>query len=219
LSVSRTHVGYFKSWVGLGLGGVPLNGMSHGAAGFACALFALADASDRQDFRNAGRECINYENYNYNPNENNWADMRSIEGDVKRVWQCQWCHGAPGIGLSRIAIAKNNREYANYGEDINAAIRCAVSNWPNTLDTLCCGTLGSLEFVGEAGRFTGNADLIGLYEKRLMEVLHEKLTNKQFRWNTGDVEFNLGLYRGLSGVGYTLLRRIDSSLPNLLIFE
>ena len=37
--------------------------------------------------------------------------------------------------------------------------------------------------------------------------------------NSVDDTFNLGLFRGLAGVGYTLLRQIDGSLPNILIWE
>ncbi len=40
-----------------------------------------------------------------------------------------------------------------------------------------------------------------------------------YRWNVGKRQFNLGLFRGLAGVGYTLLRRVDRSLPNVLIWE
>jgi lantibiotic modifying enzyme len=29
----------------------------------------------------------------------------------------------------------------------------------------------------------------------------------------------LGLFRGLAGVGYTLLRQVDGALPNVLIWE
>jgi lantibiotic modifying enzyme len=29
----------------------------------------------------------------------------------------------------------------------------------------------------------------------------------------------LGLFRGMAGVGYTALRQVDPSLPNVLIFE
>jgi lantibiotic modifying enzyme len=35
----------------------------------------------------------------------------------------------------------------------------------------------------------------------------------------GGRRFNLGLFRGIAGVGYTLLRRVDGSLPNLLLWE
>jgi hypothetical protein len=31
--------------------------------------------------------------------------------------------------------------------------------------------------------------------------------------------FNLGLFRGIAGVGHTVLRRIEPSLPNVLIWE
>jgi lantibiotic modifying enzyme len=40
-----------------------------------------------------------------------------------------------------------------------------------------------------------------------------------YRWNSGKGQFNLGLFRGLSGVGYTLLRQADPSLPNILIWQ
>jgi lantibiotic modifying enzyme len=40
-----------------------------------------------------------------------------------------------------------------------------------------------------------------------------------YRWNSGKRQFNLGFFRGLSGVGYTLLRQIDLSLPNVLIWQ
>jgi len=40
-----------------------------------------------------------------------------------------------------------------------------------------------------------------------------------YRWNGGKRQFNPGLFRGLAGVGYTLLRQADASLPNVLIWE
>ncbi len=52
-----------------------------------------------------------------------------------------------------------------------------------------------------------------------MVVLQEALDTGDYRWNSGKRKFNLGLFRGLSGVGYTLLRQIDLSLPNILTLE
>jgi len=40
-----------------------------------------------------------------------------------------------------------------------------------------------------------------------------------YRWNSGKRQFNLGLFRGLAGVGYTSLRQAEPSLPNVLIWE
>jgi len=43
--------------------------------------------------------------------------------------------------------------------------------------------------------------------------------NGDYRWNGGNRRYNLGLFRGLAGVGYTALRQVDRSLPNVLIWE
>ena len=54
-----------RSWVGQGFGTQPLNGMSHGAAGFAYALASLAEATGREDFALAAEECIAFEDKSY----------------------------------------------------------------------------------------------------------------------------------------------------------
>ena len=40
-----------------------------------------------------------------------------------------------------------------------------------------------------------------------------------YHWSNGTNRFNLGLFRGIAGVGYTLLRAVDHSLPNVLVWE
>ena len=58
-----------------------------------------------------------------------------------------------------------------------------------------------------------------LAARRLAAVLADAASSGDYRWNSGKRQFNLGLFRGLAGVGYTLLRRLDRSLPNVLIWE
>jgi lantibiotic modifying enzyme len=81
-----------------------------------------------------------------------------------------------------------------------------------------------VEFFCEAGdalgqNDLGRSDLGELASQRLLAVLQAAASAGDYRWNSGGGQFNLGLFRGLAGVGYTLLRRIDSSLPNVLIWE
>ncbi len=205
-----------RSWIGQGLGQRPLNGMSHGAAGFAYALAALATAADRQDFADAAAECIAFEDANYDPERHNWPDLRGSNVS----WPCQWCHGAVGIGMARIAIGKRGRtEAAKMASDIRNAVEAAVQSWPGELDTLCCGTLGNLEFICEAGNALGRDDLQALASRRLLAIIAAAEATGDYRWNSGSPGFNLGLFRGLAGVGYTLLRRADPSLPNVLAWE
>jgi lantibiotic modifying enzyme len=206
-----------RSWVGQGSGKQALNGMSHGAAGFAYALASLASASGREDFAQAASECIAFENSSYDASRKNWPDFRA-EGAP--TWPCQWCHGATGIGLARIAMAKMGaRASQGLTGDIENALEGARKGWPGGVDTLCCGTLGSVEFFCEAGNVLGRSDLRGTASRRLMAVLQAAASSGDFRWNSGKRNFNLGLFRGLAGVGYTSLRQTDASLPNVLIWE
>ena len=217
LRQSRVGAQGRRSWVGHGFGPRALNGMSHGAAGFAYALALLSAATGREDFAQAAAECIAFENSSYDPNRNNWPDLR---GGGEPSWLCQWCYGAPGIGLARIAASKRGAIAGNaVAADISNAVDGAQRGWPSAVDTLCCGTLGSVEFFCEAAGALGRGELRELASQRLMAVLQAARSAGDYRWNSGTGQFNLGLFRGLAGVGYTLLRRLDGSLPNVLLWE
>jgi type 2 lantibiotic biosynthesis protein LanM len=206
-----------RSWVGQGSGSRTLNGMSHGAAGFAYALASLASASGRNDFARAAAECIAFENSSYDDGRNNWPDLRT-EGQPS--WPCQWCHGATGIGLARIAMAKRTgADPEKLVNDVRKAVEGAMKGWPGSVDTLCCGALGSVEFFCEAGDVLGREDLREVASRRLMTVLESAASKGDYRWNNGKRNFNLGLFRGLAGVGYTSLRQADRTLPNVLTWE
>ncbi|HYC18287.1 MAG TPA: type 2 lanthipeptide synthetase LanM family protein [Pseudolabrys sp.] len=217
--IAQTRLGPVghRSWVGQGSGKQALNGMSHGAAGFAFALASLASATGREEFAKAAAECIAFENSSYDPVRTNWPDMR---GEGQPYWPCQWCHGATGIGLARIAMAKRRvMDPEILVKDIRNAVEGAKKGWPAGVDTLCCGTLGSIEFFCEAGSALGRDDLRELASRRLAAVIETAASAGDYRWNSGKREFNLGLFRGLAGVGYTSLRQADGSLPDIMIWE
>jgi type 2 lantibiotic biosynthesis protein LanM len=214
-----------RSWIGSGAGGRLLNGMSHGAAGYAYALASLAAATGREEFAEAALECIAFENSTYDPSRNNWPDLRGDEGPQ---WFTQWCRGAPGIGLARIAISKlsawsfnsDSKTRKNLLEtDVRNAVLGAERGWPHAIDTMCCGTLGSIEFFCAASDALRRSDLREVASQRLMAVVEAASSTRDYRWSTGGRQFNIGLFRGLSGVGYCCLRQVTPSLPNVLIWE
>ncbi len=206
-----------RSWVGHGLGPNALNGMSHGAAGFALALASLAAATGRDDFQQAASEALAFENSTYDADRRNWPDRRHAD---EPGWACRWCHGAPGIGLARAALLKQGRmDPATLRDDIRHALAGVDQAWPTELDTLCCGTLGNVEFLCEAGEALGRPDIRETAANRLAAIVQAAGLTGDYRWNSGRQRFNLGLFRGLAGVGYTLLRQRDESLPNVLIWE
>jgi len=206
-----------RTFLGHGLGPNALNGMSHGAAGFVYALASLAAASGRGDFEQAAAEALAFENASYDANRHNWPDLRHTG---EPGWACRWCHGAPGIGLARAALLKRSTiDPAILKTDVGHALAGVEAGWPAEIDTLCCGTLGSVEFVCEAADALERPGLRSEAAGKLAAVVRAAQSTGDYRWNSGERRFNLGLFRGIAGVGYTLLRRCNPALPNVLIWE
>jgi len=220
LNTPRTGVEGRRTWIGAGMGNTPLNGISHGAAGYAYALTRLHQLVQRADFADAADECLAYEESNYDDLTHNWPDYREDdEGKPLQQLICQWCHGAPGVGLARIGQVKFGLSFDLAKTDIENASICAESNWPNASDTLCCGTLGSIEFLSEAGKLLGASNLNALAVSRLKDIIATRQEQGHYSLGAGGAQFNLGLFKGLAGVGYTLLRMLNPKLPNVLIWE
>jgi lantibiotic modifying enzyme len=66
---------------------------------------------------------------------------------------------------------------------------------------------------------SSESSLNGEASKRLMSVLIAEGQQGDFLFSAGDKRFNLGLFKGVSGIGYTILRRLEMSLPNVLLLE
>src|SRR5690606_18798266 len=78
----------------------PVAGLSHGSSGIALALRRLAGATGRADFEEAAQEALAWERSLFDPTRGNWPDLRS---DPPR-WQANWCNGAAGGALARLAM-------------------------------------------------------------------------------------------------------------------
>ncbi|HWK51744.1 MAG TPA: type 2 lanthipeptide synthetase LanM family protein, partial [Steroidobacter sp.] len=87
----------------------PLAGFSHGASGIAWALLELAAATDNREYRDLAHDALAYERTLFSVEHNNWRDIRTTNrADAKaEKFQYAWCHGAPGIGLSRMLMLKH----------------------------------------------------------------------------------------------------------------
>lgn len=216
--MAQDRVGYpgARTWASPAFGR-PLNGMSHGAAGYAYSLAALSAATGHDEFASPVMECLAFEDSTYNVAQNGWADLREM---ADAAWPCKWCYGAPGIGLARIAMTKlAGVPVSSCVTDIERATSGVEHQWPASTDTLCCGTLGSIEFLWEAADALDREDLRRLATRQLLTVVDAAGAAGDYRWSSGTGRFNLGLFRGLAGIGYTMMRGARPALPNLLIWE
>ncbi|MGZ8802752.1 MAG: type 2 lanthipeptide synthetase LanM, partial [Mycobacterium sp.] len=197
--------------------GRPLNGMAHGASGFAYSLASLSSATGKPEYAAAAEECLAFERSTFDIDRRVWADLRNPRTPGA---PCKWCYGAPGIGLARVAMTKlAGVPLVSHDGDIDRALVAVDQGWPAPTDTLCCGTLASIEFLVETADVLGRADLRERASHLLLTVLNNAHTAGDYRWSSGTGRFNLGLFRGIAGIGYTMLRRIDGSLPDVLIWE
>lgn len=204
-------------WLAQGNGNIALNGMSHGASGFAYALSSLAAASGRTEFADVAMECMAFENRSFDSTNSNWPDLRA--GAFSNYSQ-GWSHGAAGIGIARAAmLRKSDLDQHFLATEVEAALVGIKRTVAARSDTLCSGSLGVVEFLHEASIALGQDELDAAAKRLMGSVVEDARSRGDYLWRAGKRQFNVGLFRGLSGLGYTLLRQMDPSLPNVLVWE
>src|SRR5262249_27256716 len=84
-----------------------LTGFSHGTAGVGYALLELFQATGDSKYHRAAERAFDYERHWFDADVGNWPDFREEPSQGKRSkrslsFATFWCHGAPGIALSRL---------------------------------------------------------------------------------------------------------------------
>jgi lantibiotic biosynthesis protein len=205
-------------------------GFSHGVAGIAWALLELSAATGSAQFRDAAERGFAYERQWFSKEHENWPDFRAIATTPASggapSYAVAWCHGAPGIGLSRL------RAFELVGGDVmrqeaEAAIRTTTrvlhhaSQAPQSDFTLCHGRGGNAELLIYAGEALGDetarsgAAAVG---RQGIDVFRRN----DLPWPCGvpGGGETPNLLVGLAGIGYFYLRLYDPvDVPSVLIIR
>ncbi len=197
------------AWPGTLAAQRPLCGLSHGASGMALALSALGAETGEPRFLAAARGAVEYEASLFSSERANWPDFRLDDTPGAPVvetveYMTAWCHGAPGIGLARLAMRGHLGE-ATLRADIDAAIATTESQGFGRSHSLCHGDAGNLEFLSEASRALGDSAL-RLRVQGAAAALVDSI--ERDGWSCGilpGVE-TPGLMMGIAGIGLALLR-------------
>jgi type 2 lantibiotic biosynthesis protein LanM len=201
-----------------------LTGFSHGAAGIALALLELFVRTQDARFMEGALGGFAYERHHFSGEHQNWPDFRSFASPNPRQlgYSLAWCHGAPGIGLSRVrAFALTGDE--TYRREAESAIGGTYRplTVPSAADgySLCHGLGGNAElFIVAADTFGDErlravADAIG---DRGIQSVHLNRNPWPCGVVSGGETPNLML--GTAGIGYFYLRLYDSSaVPSVLL--
>ena len=192
-----------------------LTGFSHGASGISYSLIKLAEISNEQRFLQAARDGFRYERTCFVEEVHNWVNDSGAAGR-KPVVQSTWCHGAPGIGLGRLAVY-NAIEDPVTKDEVDIALKTTLDAGFSGNHSLCHGALGNLETVLLATQVLGDS-----YYKEQLTCIQSMVFEgiKRYGWITGvplGVE-TPGLMTGLAGIGYQLLRlAYPECIPSVLL--
>jgi hypothetical protein len=192
-----------------------LTGYSHGAAGAGVALLELGAAVRDDTFKDTGLAAFKYERRWYDAVQGNWPDFRRSGGrsQTARQFSTAWCHGAPGIALSRLRAMQ-----LAPSPEIASELRAA-------LETTSLATAAMLDALGTSfclcHGLAGNAEVLNLCANGTEPSLvwrvatHCRRTSGAERAPSPDAA--PGLMLGRSGVGLFFLRLFDPSLPSVLL--
>jgi lantibiotic modifying enzyme len=207
-----------------------LCGFSHGAAGIGHALFELFDATRDERFRQAGERAFDYELSWFGHRSGTWPDLRGVARaagwDAPAPTSGSWCHGAPGIALSRLRAEQLGspgavRRDADAGLALASALASELLSRAPDDFSLCHGAAGVADVLLYAAdtRRDRAQELSGLaYDIGVLGV------ERHHRPGTG---FPSGLphgqtpslFLGLAGIGLFYLRLDDRGVGTPLIIH
>jgi lantibiotic modifying enzyme len=202
-------------WIYLGNAESPLTGFAHGNAGIACSLLTIAELTNEARFRDAACAAIEYERAVFSREHRNWPDFRpnSAGGFVTA-----WCHGAPGIGLSRLCSLRSLADPL-LREEIDTALATTVSMSFGKSHIVCHGDLGNVDILLYAAEILQEPRWAAHAKRQAGRILTAAKGGNWVLENPLHVE-TPGLMTGLAGIGYALLRLADPArVPCVLALD
>lgn len=205
-----------------------LTGYSHGAAGIGLAFLELHAKTGEQRFRDAAEQAFAYERHYFNAEQENWPDFRSFTpaspgAEAGTVCSVTWCHGAPGIGLSRLRAYELTGQEV-YREEANLALRTTARMLSASVQglqdnfSLCHGATGNAETLITASHVLGDPSQMKLVtEVAGAGIERYRKTNLPWPCGVPGGGETPNLMLGLAGIGYFYLRVYDPSTHRLLL--
>jgi type 2 lantibiotic biosynthesis protein LanM len=189
-----------------------MGGFAHGVTGIGWALTHLARATASALHEQLAQEAFAFEDALFDEQEQNWRDLRMLEGAKTAA---AWCHGAVGIGLAHLNLdpTLTHNSTRKFVRTSAAATWRLGMGWNHCA---CHGDLGNLELLNHAIA-AGEAPK-GLSTSYLLDVILTSLEQHGPSVGMGRNAFTPGLLPGVGGIAYQLLRaHPEHDLRSILI--
>lgn len=220
------------SWKTLGEGVEEnLTGFAHGVSGFMNALVDLHAFSGEEKYLDALFEAHRYELKHFDEHDQNWRDLRNFDVDQAAEHsdyeqpKCflAWCHGAPGIGLSRLRAYIHTSD-PRFRKDLDIALKTTISKTGVDYKmgySLCHGGFGNAELALSSYLVLEDDALLN-YAQEVGDFVIENYLNQGAPIPNGiGNDFEIPDFMvGLSGMGYFYLRLYNpQDCPSVLVLE
>lgn len=225
-----------------------LCGFSHGAAGVGWVFLELGRYFNNDTFYRVATQAFLYETLHYDEIRRNWKDLRQGVYDEEDEAEHRnaylennlafftrggimngWCHGAAGIGLSRLRALKlfknsfDDDSYKLCEQDMLNAIEKTIRTDTGLVKgasfILCHGSGGNAELFLEAYNVLNDKKYLALAEDVARRALAYREKNNMYISGYGfgiDAE-DTSLFMGTAGIGYFYLRLLaPHDVPSIL---
>jgi type 2 lantibiotic biosynthesis protein LanM len=189
----------------------PLTGFSHGTSGFAWALLELFGATGEARYREVAARALAFEQEFFSEAEWNWMDLRPIRKEIgtadyprEAVYSISWCHGAAGIGLSRLRMMRH-LDSPELLRDLRVAAETTLRQGFGVNHCLCHGDLGNLELLTQVAPVLREPSWREACAQKSRQILSD-IGRRGFRCGVPFYVETPGFMEGLAGIGYGLLR-------------
>jgi lantibiotic modifying enzyme len=132
-----------------------------------------------------------------------------------------WCYGAAGIGLARLG-GLTVLDTPAVRQDLEVALSTTLAHGLPSLDNLCCGNFGRIEFLLASAQRLQRPELLMTAQRHASTLVHRATQLGHFHLlaNLPRHASNPGLFQGYAGIGYELLRlAAPESIPSVLLWE
>jgi lantibiotic modifying enzyme len=218
------------SWPGPGaLRGRNLTGFSHGTAGAGYALLELYGATGDERYRATVNQTFGYERRWFDAGARNWPDFRQFRSRREQrsrpaTFATTWCHGAPGIALSRLrAVELTGDEICRHEAQValettrrvvERSARAGKANW-----SLCHGLAGNAEVLLAGHDILGETWNGAALAREVAHGGIERYAKRGHAWPCGARGDTPNLMLGLAGIGYFYLRLANPAIPSILLLK
>lgn len=215
----------------------PLSGFSHGQSGISYVFTELAYLTRNEWLYSISDSLYKYEDVFKEKNTCNYKDTRSYlhfqdnfnelslkevkDGLSKKAIMFGWCHGFPGIAMSRLNYYYRTGD-ENYLKQVEGFVDFYKKNFElingGNISCLCHGDVGNIELLLQYAYLHKDDELIRLVRNHSLKIF-TKLKKNGFINNENKYPNDFSIMGGVAGIGYYFLRLFSpNNFQSILLF-